>query len=233
MAYTIVATWDFRGADSAATKRASRIGSFTLSENGTPTYSTDGVTFDAAGEGLSIPSIPAGLKLTEPFWCMISFRRLGTAGADYSNYAGWAANNVVGDPYVVHAINADTSGNVRYLINSAGVFTASGSTPALANNTDVGYTFVKRTTTADLYSGASSIASISSTSAVTYYATSEFGVGDMAGLGRNSNMRANWLIIGTGDITTGEMTTIQASPSTYLYPSSSVSRAVFPFFLGR
>jgi hypothetical protein len=221
MAYTIIATWDFRGADSAATKRASRIGSFTLSENGTPTYNTDGVTFDAAGEGLSIPSVGAGLRPTEPFWCMISFRRLGVAGADYSNYAGWAANNVVAAPFVVHQINADNSGNVRYLINSAGTFTAAAATPALANNTDVAYTFVKRSTTADLYDGSTSIASITSVSAVTYYATSEFGIGDMAGLGRNSNMRANWLIVGTGDITTGEMTTIQGAPNTYLYPSAT------------
>jgi len=229
MAFTVVTTWDFRGSDSDATKRVSRIGSYTLTENGTPTYSTDGVTFNATDAGLTL-TLPAELKYATPFWIMGSIRRVGSNGA-FRNVFGFVHNNTSAVPYdsMVFSLNQDqTTGGVSTNDGTSNVanFTAGGH-PAL--NTDYVATIKRLQTSATLHlDGGAAVATASPSGWPAYASTAHLAIGDLIGVSRNSAIRCAWLIIGTGDITTAEMATIQASPNTYIYPSApAVSRRPF------
>lgn len=223
MAFTVVASWDFRGAGSDATKKASRIGSFTLVSQGSPSFSTDGVSFTASGDGLTIAPSPTELRLTHPFWIMVNFRRLGTVTNDAA-LVGLSHNNTDSDPYASLGINYGSSNAINLVGNNAGTFNAAMSSLTPVVDTDYSLTLVKKTSTAiaEGYDGASSIGSFAAAQP-TYGASGEFYVGDYTGISRNSNSRVAWVLVGSGEISTSEMTTIQATPDSYLYPAGGGS----------
>jgi hypothetical protein len=219
MAYTIVNTYDFRGADSASTKRAPRIGTGTLTEIGSPSYSADGVTCSSTGAGL-IYTLPGGLQLARPFWIMCSMRRLGTPDGS-ANVFGFIHNNSDSGPFASAQCYWNGLSDLILGINEGGTFAGTVSSLNAAINTDYALTVRYGNSSAELLNGSSSIASDAVAADPTYDASAMLAIGNYTGINRNSNMRAGWLIVGTGAISDAEITTIQASPSTYLYPATT------------
>jgi len=214
MAYTIITTWDFRTATSA-TGRASRIGSYTLTEGGAPAWASTGVSLDATGDRLTL-TLPAELKYANNFWIMCSLKRLGEP-TDYGTYFGynidtsdggsilalreWAGDVGVHQPGITESAAQRPS-------TSFGVFTlkkndASPGRSTFADGVSVATTALETGTISGLYTG-----------------TSSLSFGGAVGTSTNANSEYAWAIIGTGDISEAEAVAIQASPNTYLYPAA-------------
>lgn len=225
MAFTVSLTFDFRGTDSNATKRTARIGSMSLSDVGTPTYSSAGISCNGTGQGL-IGTLPS-FTYSAPFWVMCALRRTGST--DNANAFGMIFASTPTYPSHVLQLEYRDGTGARVATND-GIdalrgTVASGNRPTL--NTDEAWTLKRLNTSAtihsastlqDTYSFAASWPSASGTASLL------IGTDDVA---QNVNTRYDWLIIGTGDITTSEMATIQASPNTYLYPASAPSTPAF------
>ena len=71
MAYTTLAAWDFRGAGSASAKRDAVIGSYTLTESGSPDWGTDGVDLSGSTSDKLLLTLPSELKPGKP-WMLVS-----------------------------------------------------------------------------------------------------------------------------------------------------------------
>lgn len=226
MAFTVVATWDFRGADNEATKLAPRIGGFSsLTKQGTPTIDTNGVACAADGQGLTL-TLPAGLKYVETFWLMCALRRTGTTTAA-CNIFGFINNSTDLAPY--HSLNhlgwSGDTGRIDTNASGSQISSTTDTTYLPTSSTNEVWTIRRDDTSAKLYKASTEMVSATVTSGnwPTYGATAHLAVGCQLGVSRNVNTRFDWLIIGTGAITTGEMTTIQTTPNNYLYPASSIA----------
>lgn len=231
MPFTVVASWDFRGSDSAATKRASRIGAFTFTERGSLTYDTNGVTISGANVGLYVDTIPAGLRLSQPFWTMVAYRRLGAVGTN-ANVCGWLHNSTDADPYV--SLNVAYAGGAVLLVqaNNAGTFVSANTGFSPVVNTDYAITVQKNSTNAEVFNGSTSLGSVTAAGQPTYGTTAQFALGNGTGISPDVNQRVAWVLVGTGDITTGEMATIQADPNTYIYGGGGGPTPAFrPYFI--
>jgi hypothetical protein len=208
MAYKIIAAWDFRGSDSAAVKRASRSGthSLTLLEGGTPTYNSTGVTLATAGAYLGV-DVPTDLRHdTRPTWIMWRGTRLGVS----ERYASIAGLNVGPDPYQVLAVvSQEAAGDFALATNSPAYGYANSTIPT----NGVANTFVLRRTRlgSGLYNGSTLVTSRSETQYPVWGTSPSFGLG-----GLNPNWEYEWLIWGSGTISTTEMATLQADINTYI-----------------
>lgn len=224
MAFTVVTSWDFRGSDSAAIKRTSRIGSYTLTNQGTPSYSTDGVTCNANGQGLTL-TLPAELKFTSDYWIMCGLRRIGVVDQNVSNF-GYIANDSDSSPFMTltHFYNADgVRASVR--TNDGGTPTGGLEDAAALPTLDTDEVFVLRSlaTSSAVFKGNTEASAVTLSARPTYTATSHLAIGCALGYSRNPRTRYHWVLVGTGSITTAEMATIQADPNAYLYAAATTS----------
>lgn len=212
MAYKIIATWDFRGTDSAAVKRASRSGthSLTLTEAGTPVYNTTGVTLDTSGVGLNV-TVPSDLRHeTRPTWIMWRGKRLGVS----EQYAKIAGISIGPDPYhVLAVVSQDAAGDFAVATNQgAGGYLYANSTIPTTGVTGT-YGLRRSRLTAGLYNAATLVTSRTVSQYPIWGTTASFGLGG----GLNPNWEYEWLIWGSGSISTAQMTTLQADIDTYIY----------------
>lgn len=222
MPFTIVASWDFRGADSAATKRQSRRGSYTLTEQGTPTYSTSGVTCDANGQALTL-TLPAEMRYASAFWIMCGLRRIGTPTNNVNNF-GFIHNDASSAPFhVLNAFYESTNGRVD--TNASGTLVASTADAAQypTLNTDQVWTLNRKTDVSGLWLSNTVVGSRSLTPGQwpTYDPTAHLALGCQLGVFRNPNTRYDWLLIGTDEIDATDIATIQAAPNTYIYGAAT------------
>ena len=221
MAFTVITSWDFRGADSASVKRASRRGSYTLIQQGTPTYATTGVTCDTASAGLNLV-LPSELKFTGDFWLMCRARR-SASGAVSSTVFGYIPNDSDSTPFLTLAHVQMASGtNAKIAGSDNGTYVESAeSTTAVPQSSFETYTLKSLGTSIKLFSEAVERYSVTVASRPAFYATSHFSLGAVINSTRDHKLEYEWAIIGTGDITTGEMSTIAASPNTYIYGAAT------------
>jgi len=212
MAYKIIATWDFRGADSAAVKRTSRSGthSLTLTQDGTPVYNSTGITLDTSSAGLSV-TVPTDLRHeTRPTWIMWRGKRLGTS----EQYARIIGISIGPEPYhVLGMVSQEAAGDFAIATNSGSV--NYGYTNSTIPTTGVTNTFVLRRTrlSAGIYNAATFVNSRSASQYPVWGTTPSFGIGG----GLNPNWEYEWVIWGSGSISTAQMTTLQADIDTYIY----------------
>jgi hypothetical protein len=220
MAFTVLASWDFRGADSAATKRGSRVGSYTLTESGTPTYSTAGVDCSASSGNRLTLTLPAELKVS-PLWLMVNFQVMNaTAPAEFTNIAGIQFSNTSADLYdgtlMLCRKPANTSVRSRLITDGstttdAGVTLGTGSDHVVTlrrsgvNNPAIGIRV-----NSDAWDG-----NLNTSNQLDFSATSRLIIGSPTT--DNSRCRYAWIMLGSGALDDSEDVTIRASPDTYLY----------------
>lgn len=228
MAYTVLATWDFRTATSA-TGRASRIGSYTLTEAGTPTWSSSGVDCSASASNTLTLTLDSALKVS-PVWWVAGMRLItGTAPADYTALLGLTKSNT-GEYERALTLWRNASGtNLGYA--QSGTFGDLGTGVTLSTGADITIA-ARRTGTNNPAFGVKVNSDAFDTGVVDvnpvdYTSTSQLFFGSLGA--QNSYMRYHWFIMGSGAITDGEVDAMLANPDAYIYGSgsSSVSRAGF------
>lgn len=208
MAFTIVTSWDFRGAETSSTKRTSRIGSYTLSEVGTPTYDASGVT--CSDVNYLRLTLPTELKLTGDYWMMSNLRRLDSLS--YNTIFGYNYSDPNADPFNSGAYVYAGAG-LGAATNATGTSRIAAQSYLVAQNVDVNTTVTFNTSDIKFFQNSTEEASIATGSNPTYTSTSWLQIA--------SPFRFAWILIGTGVITTGEMSTIASDPDSYIYPEAS------------
>lgn len=218
MAYTILATWDFRTA-TAATGRASRVGSYTLTEAGTPSWSVNGVDCSASAANRLTLTLPVELRVS-PVWWIAGMRLIdGTAPSGYTTLVGLTKSNL-GEFERALLLWRNASGTNLGVAHSSvtddvstGVTLATGADITIAaRRTGVNNPAFSVKVNADAWDGG-----VNTPNAVDLTATSQLVFGS---LGANSSfMRYHWLIMGSGAITDGEVDAMLANPNAFIYPS--------------
>ena len=218
MSYTVVASWDFRGSDSAATKRNSKVGAYTLTEGGTPTWSSAGVQVTGMTDRLTL-TLPSELKYTTDMWIIASIERTGTAAA-FENYFGYAQQDTSGNANWTLAFCEWNTGAgetaLRYALSQTvgdGLYTTSATPPL---NTPTVITISRRDNVFEIFKDGSSVATKTDGGSLQYTATSHLAVGSKLGDNAAMNTRFHWIAIGTGQITASEVAAIEADPNTTL-----------------
>ncbi len=219
MAFTVLATWDFRGAESASVKRDSRIGSYTLTESGTPTWSSLGVLCSGASDRLTL-TLPSELKLTGDIWIMGGVTRKGSP-TGFRNIFGYIQNendNNAGQTFSLMHWSGDNA--LRYALSPT-VGDGLYSVPLTTVDDEVTISLVRSGNDFSVYTDAASVASKTDSGTLQYETTSHLAIGPAIGTTGASNYQYHWLIIGSGTHTTGEATTILSDLDGYLYPAVS------------
>lgn len=222
MAYTVLASWDFRGADSAATKRVARIGGYTLTEGGTITWTSDGADCSGAAANKLTLTMPAELKVS-PVWWVCGMRLMsGTAPADYTTVCGLLQN--AGNEYEASMLAyrlPNTSTNLR--IGQSGSYGDVGGGSALSTGSDT-ILAARRTGTNNPAFGLrvnndAWDTGIIDGNPVDYAATSQVFMGSIGA--QNSLMRYHWFVMGSGAISDAEVQAIYDNPDAFIYPAPS------------
>jgi hypothetical protein len=227
MPFTVLASWDFRGADSAATKRNSRVGSYTLTESGTPTYSTAGVDCSASSANRLTLTLPAELQVS-PAWFMANFQIMNaTAPAEFTNIVGIQFSDAAllyDGSLMLTRKPADTS--LRFRLASSvsgtldsGVVLGTGSDHVVtARRSGVSSPAIGFRINSDAWDEA-----LNTPSALDYGATSRLVIGSPTA--DNSRCRYAWVMMGSGGLSDAEDALIRANPDAYIYPASGPTPA--------
>lgn len=219
MAFTVLASWDFR-TDSSATGLASRRGNYTLTQEGTPTWSSTGVDCSGAGDRRLKMTLPAELKVS-PVWFVAGFRIMNaTAPSEHTNIVGLRGNSTGIYDCSFSFIRQPSNSRVRVFFGAPDSGSDGVSTASVTTGSDLTLA-VARTNTNNpalkyrIGSGAWVTGLI--TSAPIGYASDSvlmFGTPDS----EDVRTQFHWFVMGSGPITDAEAEAIQASPNTYIYP---------------
>lgn len=221
MAYTVLASWDFRGSDTASTKRNSRVGSYTLTEGGTPTWSTDGVDCSASSANKLSLTLPTELRVS-PVWWVVSLRIMNaTAPAELTNVVGFLSTGATGlysGRLMLCRKPANTSLRWTLLVDGSGtldsgVTLGTGVDHVIAarrgptNNPALGIRVNN-----DAWDGTLN------TSNQVNMASSDLLFGSPTA--DNCRARFHWFVMGSGNITDTEVQDIYDNPNNFIYPPS-------------
>jgi hypothetical protein len=230
MAFTVLASWDFRGADSAATKRVARIGGYTLTEEGTPSWSADGVDCSGAGGRRLRLTLPPALKVS-PSWFIAGFRIMNaTAPVELTNIVGLrdgASTSLYDASMMLVRKPANTSTRVAFSPSGSDTFDA-GVTLGVADhicavrNPGVSPSIGVRINN-DAWDNFA-LASIN----ILYTATTAlmFGTPDS----EDVRTRYHWFIMGSGAITDAEVQAMYDNPNAYIYSGGGANK-FRPYFI--
>lgn len=216
---TVLATWDFRTA-TASTGRASRIGSYTLTEAGTPTWSSSGVDCSASASNKLTLTLDTALKVS-PVWWIAGMRLItGTTPADYTTILGLTKSNTGEYERALMLWRNASTTQLGYA--QSGAFGDLGTGVTLSTGADITIA-ARRTGTNNPAFGVKVNSDAFDTGVidgnpVDYTSTSQLVFGSLGA--QNSYMRYHWFIMGSGAITDGEVDAILANPDAYIYPAS-------------
>lgn len=231
MPFTVLASWDFRGTDSAATKRNSRVGSYTLTESGTPTYSDAGVDCSASSANRLTLTLPAELQVS-PVWFMANFQVMNaTPPAEFTNIVGIQFSDAVAlydGSLMLTRKPADTSVRYRLVTSGSGtidtgVILGTGSDHVVTlRRSGVSNPAIGARVNSDAWDQA-----VNSGNALAYGATSHLILGSPTT--DNSRCRFAWFMMGSGGLDDAEDALIRANPDTYLYglPPATTLRSYY------
>lgn len=231
MPFTVLASWDFRGTDSAATKRNSRVGSYTLTESGTPTYSDAGVDCSASSANRLTLTLPAELQVS-PVWFMANFQVMNaTPPSEFTNIVGIQFSDAVAlydGSLMLTRKPADTSVRYRLVTSGSGtidtgVILGTGSDHVVTlRRSGVSNPAVGVRINSDAWDQA-----VNSGNALAYGATSRLILGSPTT--DNSRCRFAWFMMGSGGLDDAEDALIRANPDTYLYglPPATTLRSYY------
>ena len=227
MPFTVLASWDFRGADSAATKRTSRVGSYTLAESGTPTYSTAGVDCSASSANRLTLTLPSELKVS-PVWFMANFQIINaTAPAEFTNIVGIQFNDAAtlyDGSLMLARKPANTSLRFRLASSGSGtldsgVVLGTGSDHVVtARRSGVSNPAIGFRINSDAWDEG-----VNAPNALDYGATSRLVIGSPTT--DNSRCRYAWVMMGSGGLSDAEDALIRADPDAYIYPAGGPTPA--------
>lgn len=226
MPFTVLASWDFRGADSPAVKRQSRIGGITLAEagTGTPTYSSGGVDFTPALSSRLEATVPAGMK-ADRIWHIVGFRlQDNTVVSEVANIAMIRAAPSSPSHYeaVISAVYGPSFATGSRFAEGSGAFGVNANGTISAGNDYVYAGLHHRGNPAAsvrLSGNAWATAGINS-QAPNWVAFPDamFTFGSFWNTINAARVRVAWYIYGSGQITQAEADGIIASPNSFIYP---------------
>lgn len=227
MAYTTRAAWDFRGAGSAATKRNSVVGSYTLTEAGAPTWSTDGVSFAGSTSDHLTLTLPTELKIGF-VWIIGGFRVTGSNPGDDAHMFSLMLNDSGALDMSLGVLRAPNGQSFSRVAVSGG---STGGSNHGVMTADTDYTLALFKTALGVnnpgfsgqLSGQSWADFLVYNAGVDYTSTSRLRFGSTNG--NNAGLRMHWFAMGDGDITKSELEAISSDPSLVLGGTSGPSAA--------
>lgn len=235
MSFTVLAAWDFRGADTAATKRTSRVGSYTFTESGTPAYSTAGVDCSASSGNRLTLTLPDELKVS-PLWFMVNLQIMNpTAPPEFTNIAGIQFSDVAAlydGTLMLTRKPADTSVRFRLLTSGSGtmdsgVILGTGSDHVITvRRSGVNNPAIGLRVNSDAWDGAANTGN-----QLAFGATSRLILGSPTT--DNSRCRFAWFMMGSGALDDAEDAVIRANADTYLYGLPPVTTPFRAFYAQR
>jgi hypothetical protein len=218
MPYVTRAAWEFRGAASAAAKRNSVVGSYTLTESGTPSYSTAGVNFSASTSDRLALTLPVELRIGF-VWTIGGFRVTGSnPGGDAHAFSLMLNDTVALDISLgfLRAPNGQSFSKAAFGGSSFGG-TNHGVIPTA---TDVTFAIYKTALGVNNPGFRGRLSSSTWQSFFTYNAGIDYTATSRLVFGStnsfNANLEMQWFAMGDGDITEAELDAISANPSLVL-----------------
>ena len=222
MAYTVLATWDFRTA-TESTAINSRIGSYAL----TPTTGGDAPSFTANGVDCSggnsrrlTLTLPSELKVS-PVWWVAGFRIINaTTPPEFTNVVGLLKTDTSGlYEGAMMLARSPSNTSLRVAVEGAGDGINAGVTITTGSDHIVA---ARRTGTNNPAFGLRVNNDAWDTGLITaapvdYTSTSRLMFGNPTS--QNCDCRYHWFIMGSGGITDAEVQAIYDNPDAYIYGS--------------
>ena len=221
MAYTILATWDFRTTDSATARTSRRNpsgGPYVLTASGSPSYTVNGVSI-GSGADLRLNTTPAELRPANECGIICGFRRNDVPVNNQDHWISyfWDATASAAPFFSPFSYQYGSSTTATIAMANGGTYRGASVSSGIATlDADIVYTLQRESISElRLYEGASTtVQSLSGATAWHPYDTTATLV-----FGRPH--RFAWAIMYSGTLSQAERTAIIATPDDFIYPAPS------------